>query len=188
MDNFAIAAVGLAAPLLMLCLSEFRMRRAMRIWPGPEDVKRGVPYALLLHGVVNEVPASIFDAPDTAEPRWHFTTRPRRSPWSILNLRRKPELLMLDREEREVLRIRRRRRIPPCFDLIEKGQHVGTIRLRSVLRNRYTLTMNGGPTWTFRMPLFTVLFYGESSIGTRLWVLMAHKTEWHLLIQAQADD
>jgi hypothetical protein len=95
----------------------------------------------------------------------------------------------MDRESHEVVRIRRQQRIPPRFEMIQSGGVVGTIALRSPLRTRYTLAFSEGPTWFFRMPLFTVLFQGESNSSSRLWVQVApSEKQWNVLIEPGADD
>lgn len=120
--------------------------------------------------------------------RWHYQTEPCRSAYSFLNLFRRPDFVLLDHDEKEVLRIRRRTRFPPRSDILQNGEVVGTIRLRSVLLNRYSLVLKAGPTWTFRMPLFTIRFYGESSANSRVRVLMGPKVQWMLHLSAGADD
>ena len=105
------------------------------------------------------------------------------------NLFRKPDFVLLDHEEREVLRICRTTRFPPRFSMIQNGEVVGTIKLRSIFLNKYAINLKAGPKWTFRMPLFTIYFHGESSSNSRVWVVVGpSKMEWTLLTEAGTDD
>jgi hypothetical protein len=163
--------------------------RSMRMAPRPDDIERAAAYGLVLDGRATEVPGLIFDTPGVTEPCWRLRTEPPRSPWSPLNFWRKPDFLLVDSDNREILRIRRTRRMPACFHLVDKGNPVGTVQRRGILRNKYTLAFKDGPTWTFRMPLFTWLFWGESNTGRRIWVRMGpSKIQWTVLMQPEADN
>ena len=156
--------------------------------PSPEEIERGVPYSLQLNGAL-DCPGAILAEPGNANVRWHCRTDPCRSPYSPLNLLRKPDFVLTDPEERVVLRIRRNSRVPPRFNMIQDGEVVGTICLRSILRNKYAIALKAGPTWTFRMPLFTVHFHGESTAESRVWVAVGpSKLQWTLLAQPGTDD
>ena len=126
-----------------------------------------------------------------AEPgavRWRYTTDPKRSPWSPANLFGKPEFVVTDSDGRETLRVRRASHFPPRFEMTEQGQTVGSISLRTVLRNRYTLQLRDEPTWTFHMPLFTVYFRAESTAGREVLVRVGpSKKQWNLLAEPGAD-
>jgi len=66
----------------------------------------------------------------------------------------------------------------------EAGNAVGAVRMRSIFRNQYSITVDGLNEWTFRMPLYTVRFYGESNAGAEMWVVLGpSKTEWCILIK-----
>src|SRR5687768_6716531 len=164
----------------------------MTSWRPPthDQIERGVPYLLQL-GWGLGYPGWIFAEaePGTATVRWHCRTEPCRSNFSPLSLIRKPDFVLLDHEEREVLRIRRNTRFPPRFNIIHIGEVVGTIGLRSILQNKYAINLKAGPKWIFRMPLFTLHFYGVSSSNARVWVVVGpSKMEWTLLTEAGAND
>jgi len=66
---------------------------------------------------------------------------------------------------------------------------VGCIRMRSLLRNKYTIDIDGSNSWTFRMPLFTIRFRGDSDSGTDIWVVVGpSKMEWNILIRPGMSD
>jgi hypothetical protein len=154
--------------------------------PSEDEIERGARHCLVIAWDRGS-PGSIL--PEIGDARWHCRTEPCRSAWSALNLLRKPDFVLVDQEERGVLRIRRASRLPPRFSILQNGEVVGTIGLRSFLRNKYSIVLTDGPTWTFRMPLFRIYFHGESSSDSRLWIQVGPgKTQWNLLAQAGADD
>jgi hypothetical protein len=120
--------------------------------------------------------------------RWRYETQPKRSVYSPLNLLRKPDFVLSDPQGKEILRVVRETRFPPRFKIVERGQTVGNVALRSILRNKYSIQFDGGPRWLFRMTLFTVYFPGVSSAGTRVWVRVGpSKRQWNLLVEPEAD-
>jgi len=57
--------------------------------------------------------------------------------------------------------------------------------MRSMFRNKYSVSIAGVNSWTFRMRLFTIRFYGVSSAGAEIWVVVGpSKMEWNILIKA----
>lgn len=164
------------------------LRPAKFSGPTPDDVERGVQSCFQI-STASDSSGWIRTQPEATDFRWQFGTEPKRSAWSPLNLLRKPDFVVRDQEMREVLRIRRLSRIPSRFEVIQAGELVGTIRLRSLLRNRYTLDFREGSTWTFRMPLFSIQFYGMSTTGSRVWVIVGPgKRQWNLLMDPESDD
>lgn len=137
-------------------------------------------------GSEKEWPGIILSEPDVT--RWRFTTNPKRNPWSPLNLFSNPQFVVTDRNEQEALRVRRNTRFPPRFEMIEDGKPVGIIKLRSLLRNRYTIQFGNEPIWTFHMPLFTIHFRAESASGKEVLVRVGpSKRQWNLLTQPGTD-
>lgn len=115
---------------------------------------------------------------------WNLETDPGRSPYSPFNLVRKPDFVALDTNGVRVFRIRRVSRLPATFEMIENGIRIGQIRLRSVFRNKYTIHLQNGTVWTFRMPLFTIGFWGVSNQGTRVWAWIGSgKRQWNILTE-----
>jgi hypothetical protein len=156
--------------------------------PTPDDLERGTRYIL----EIDWTPAatvSILTAPDFESTNWQCQSAPLRSAHSVFNLVQTSDLVVRDSDAREELRVRRHSRIPPRFDMVQGGEVVGTIRLRSLLRNRYSMNLAGGPTWNVHMPLFTTYFYAESNADSRLWInVWPSKRQWNVLMQAGADD
>ena len=116
----------------------------------------------------------------------HSTKRPRYPYGWLLRL---PDFVVYDKTDKELIRIKRERRLPLAqFVMIEAGVPVCTIRQRSILLNRYTLDFAGQSKWTFHMPLFTVIFRGKSETGARIQVELHTHNVWYVLIDTNADN
>lgn len=154
--------------------------------PSDEEVERGGKYCFQISLASEAYPGSVFVWPED-EPRWQFKTEPPRHAWSPLNLFGKPVFVLLDRGTREILRIRRRRRVPPSFEIVQNGEVVGTILRRAIVTYRVELV--GGPTWSFRMPAFTQNFCAISSGNAGAWVKVVYsEMNWVVLVRPQSDD
>ena len=80
--------------------------------------------------------------------------------------------------------VRRASFIPSIFEIRDKHRAIGRIAMRSILRIRYSIEIDGVGSWTFRLPLFTVRFRGDSPTGTDIWVLVGpSKMEWSVLLK-----
>jgi hypothetical protein len=116
--------------------------------------------------------------------RWRFRVRNNafgRGPGNPFN---KPDFVIAEPDAQNELIIRRASFIPPVFNIIETGTIIGRIGMRSIFRNKYAIDIHGVNSWTFRMPLSTVRFYGESSVGAEIWVAVGpSKMEWNILIK-----
>jgi hypothetical protein len=150
--------------------------------PNDDETKRGGKYVFQIDLRRNDYPGLIRN--EYGVILWAYQTRPRRHIWSLLNVFGKPEFILLDPEGSDVLRIRRISRFPTCFEMTEKDQSVAKIVRRSVLRNKYSLEVKNGQGWTFRMPLFTSSFAGESTSGNLFWVQVGpSESQWNVLFQ-----
>jgi hypothetical protein len=71
--------------------------------------------------------------------------------------------------------------------MLGESKVVGTIRLKSILLNKYTLELNEGILWTFLMPLFAVHFRAFSTAGDRLWIQLGPRTklQWIILVEPE---
>lgn len=104
--------------------------------------------------------------------------------WRLKNPLGRPDFYVTELGIKGELIIRRVSRIPSIFEIIEGGRAVGRIRMLSILRNRYSITVDDIGAWTFRMPLFTVFFFGESREGAEIWVRVGpSERQWSILIK-----
>lgn len=119
--------------------------------------------------------------------RYRFQRSPSRRRWT--NPFNKPDFIVEDADGRIEAIIRRASFIPPVFHIIAANGIIGRVRLRSLLRNRYTIEIDGVDSWTFRMALFTVQFRGDSGKATDLWVAMGpSEMEWSVLVRPGLED
>jgi hypothetical protein len=154
--------------------------------PSEDDVKHGIKYGFQVSLASSDFPGSISGGREE-NTTWLYKTEPARNAWSPRNLLRKPAFVLRDGEAREVLRIRRCKRIPPCFEIAQNGAVVGTIRRLGIVS--YRIDLVGGPRWLFRMPIFTHCFYARSTLDTRVWIqVFSSEMNWIALVQSQADD
>jgi len=115
--------------------------------------------------------------------RWRYAPRANPSGRSVGNPLNKPDFVVAEPDGNDGTIIRRVSFIPSTFDIVEAGGVIGTIRMLSMFRNAYSISV-GPNTWTFRMPLFRVLFFGESVAGFEIWVQVGpSEREWSILIK-----
>jgi hypothetical protein len=116
--------------------------------------------------------------------RWRYATRANPSGLWLENPLRKPDFVFAEANAREETIIRRVSFVPSTFDIVEAGGVIGTIKMLSIFRNQYSISIVGVSSWTFRMPLFTVLFFGKSAAGFEIWVRVGpSEREWSILIK-----
>jgi hypothetical protein len=121
--------------------------------------------------------------------RWKYGIRVNASRHSIQNPFNKPDFVFAEPSGENEIIIRRVSFIPSAFTLVEAGESIGRIRLTTPLRNRYEIVLADSPPLTFRMPLFTVRFWGGSQSGSVIWVVVGpSKMEWSILVKQGLDD
>lgn len=117
--------------------------------------------------------------------RWRYGIRKNASARRLGNPFNKPDFVIAGADGKDEVVIRRASFIPPVFDIIEAGRVIGRVRMRSLFRNKYAIDIDGVNSWTFRMPLFTIRFFGDSSTGVEIWVAVGpSKKEWRSLSNA----
>lgn len=99
-----------------------------------------------------------------------------------------PDFLVSDKSGKEIFRINCDRRWPlASFTMIEKDAPLCSIRLQSVLRNKYTLHFANGQKWIYHMPLFTVIFKGTSEAGGQIHVRLRTHQVWQIWVTPESD-
>lgn len=115
---------------------------------------------------------------------WRYRRSDNPAPISARNPFGKPDFVVTDASEKEVCLIRRESFLPSRFSIVESDQAAGTISLCSILRNRYRICIRGASTWTFRLTLFTVFFWGDVDGQPSVWVRVGpSKMEWSVLLK-----
>lgn len=79
--------------------------------------------------------------------------------------------------------VQRTRRFPvPQFVIAKGSETVATIQCTHLLRTRYVISLAGGATWVFRMPLFRADYSGSSIQGRSLYVRAWRENLWDLFV------
>ena len=121
--------------------------------------------------------------------RWKYGVRANPSGRSIRNPFSKPDFVISEPGGKNEIVVRRASFIPPTFTVIEAGESIGKVKLTSPLRNKYDIMLAGAQPLTFRMPFFTVRFWGGSPSGPEVWVVVGpSKMEWSILVKPGLDD
>jgi hypothetical protein len=116
--------------------------------------------------------------------RWRYAFRKNASGRVPRNPFNKPDFVIAEPDAKDELIIRRASFIPPVFNIIEADRIIGAVKTRSFFRNQYSIPVGGTNLWIFRMPLFTIRFYGESSGVPEIWVVVGPSgTEWTILMK-----
>ena len=153
--------------------------------PSSEEIKpRAHPGAYCFH-CTGSGNGEIYDS--AGKILWRFRTGPEKHFSSTYGLFQLPDFVVYDTAERELLRIRRERRLPSQFVMLENGLPVCTISQRSIFLNKYALDFADGSRWTFHMPLFTVFFSGVSGSGASVRVGLDSHNVWSVLVDPGHD-
>ena len=116
--------------------------------------------------------------------RWQYRRNNAAFRWRLRHPLKRPDFFVTELDTKDEVIIRRASYIPSVFNIIEGGRTVGTIRMLSMLRNKYSISIDDVKTWTFRMPLFTIFFFGESKEGAEIWVRVGpSERQWNILIK-----
>lgn len=116
--------------------------------------------------------------------RWRYGTRKSPSVRRFGNPFGKPDFVIADPNGRDEVVIHRASFFPPVFNIMRGGKIIGRVRMQSLFRNKYAIDIDQLNLWTFRMPLFSIRFFGVSRTGPEIWVLVGpSKMEWGVLIK-----
>jgi len=115
---------------------------------------------------------------------WRYADRDKPSRRTLRNPFKKPDFVALEKDSQKEIVIRRASFVPCVFQVIESGATIGTIRMLSVFRNKYSISIDGADSWTFHMPLYTILFFAESKSGAGVGVAVGpSQMEWSILLE-----
>jgi hypothetical protein len=155
--------------------------------PDEDSLARGSKFFSQIDRGADGHSGVVWDEQGTA--RWRYGVRKNSSGRRPENPFNTPDFVVKEPNAKDEVIIRRTSFVPPVFDITEAGRVIGRIRLRSMFRNKYAIEVDGVNSWTFRMPLFTVRFYGDSSAGPEMWVHLGRsKMEWVILIKAGVNE
>lgn len=157
--------------------------------PQLEDIASGSKYTCVIDPTpsIRSSSGTVYDEHGVVRWRYGFRANPSGRGWG--NPFNKPDFVVADANGQAELVIRRVSFVPPIFNIMDGDLVLGRIRLRSLLRNKYAIDINGVNSWTFRMPLFTVRFGGYSHSCTDIWVIVGPgKMQWNILIRPNVSE
>jgi hypothetical protein len=156
-----------------------------RVCPTADEIARGIEYCSIIDDDVG-FGGTIWRHPDVV--CWRFYSEPQQSPYSPASLLRKPQLIFTDGDWRECLRIRRSPELRRLHYILRGDEIIGSIKLTTVLRNNYSIQLDGCPVWTFQLPLFKILFHAYSSKGEHIWIkVWKSKQRFRLLVPPEVE-
>ncbi len=117
--------------------------------------------------------------------RFRNQPQPKRLMYGLVRL---PEFVVYDPDGKEIVRIRRTRRFPRAtFEMRDGKELRATIVRRHPLFSSYDIRLAGGPDWRFKLPLFAIDYFGESSIGGRLLARLDTHYQWFMVVDTSHD-
>jgi hypothetical protein len=163
--------------------------KSQRLTLGPDEdcVARGAKYSCQIARRGSSHSGVVLD--EQGEIRWRYGVRKtpsgRRS-WKPFT---KKDFVVTDAQTQQEIIFRRLSRFPPRFQILDAQGERGIVRMTSILRNKYTISLKDRQPWTFRMPLFTIKFWGGAGNSPEFWVMIGpSKMEWNILIKPGIDD
>jgi hypothetical protein len=158
------------------------VRAVQQVWRRSQTIRDKESHPVYQFDLDWDGNGAIYKYPDE-HTLWTIRTGPGRP-----NFMMSPPLRVYDKQDRELIMIRRQRIFPLSpFVLHENGDAVGMIRLRSPLLNRYTIELKEGGFWTFHWLLFSAVCAGNSAEGKRVSVIRHGHTVWSVQIESSAD-
>jgi hypothetical protein len=155
--------------------------------PDADCVARGAKYFCQIDREGRNRTGKIYD--EQAVLRWRYGVRNNPSGHARGNPFNKPEFVLEGADRRPGPVIRRVSFIPSRFDIMDSSGVTGRIAMRSLFRIKYSIEIEGAGHWTFRLPLFTIRFRGDSLTGEDIWVIVGpSKMEWNILLRPGIDD
>jgi hypothetical protein len=148
--------------------------------PSEECVKRGSKLWFLVESPSGSHTGTVQDQEGVVH--WRYHSRKTRYSSSLSNPFRKPDFVFRSSDDSTEIVIRRYSFMPSVFHVLKMDRLIGNVRLAGIFRNRYSFSIDGSD-WKFRMPLYTITFYGSSSAGAHVWARLGRsKREWGVLI------
>jgi hypothetical protein len=152
------------------------------VTPDESCLTHGAKYVCIIDRDFRNRSGKIFD--EHGELRWQYDVRGNPEGRTWRNPLNKPDVVFVDADSRAELVIRRVSFIPSIFEILDGNGSIGRITLRNVLGIKYRIQIDGCAPWTFRLPLFTVRFWGDTNNGPSIWVVVGpSKMQWNVLLK-----
>jgi len=163
-----------------------RRDRVRAVVPTKECVAGGTKFCCQIDRAADGHSGAVRD--EQGRIRWRYGMR-KSSGRGRGNPFNKPDFVVAEPDSTNEVVIRRASFIPSVFNIIKTGRVVGRIKMLSIFRNKYAVDIDGVDSWTFRMPLFTIRFFGDSREGVGIWVAVwPSMMQWNILIKAGVEE
>jgi hypothetical protein len=154
-----------------------------RSGPTDEEISSGLEYCSIIDDDL-DFGGTIWRHPDAI--CWRFRSDPKESPYCQASLANKPHLVFTGSDRKELLRIRRSPELCHTYYVVQADDITGTIKLVTTLRNKYTILLDGCPSWSFHLPLFKTVFHAHSTDDRHIWAkVWKRKQQLRFLIPAE---
>ena len=155
--------------------------------PDEFSIAHGAIYVCIIGRDFRNRSGKVFD--EHGDLRWDYNVRPNPEGRTWRNPLNKPDFVFTDAHGKAELLIRRMSFIPSIFQIFDGKASVGRIALRNVLGIKYGINIDECASCTFRLPLFTVRFYGGTDAGPSVWVVVGpSKMQWNVLVKPGTND
>jgi prepilin-type N-terminal cleavage/methylation domain-containing protein len=161
-----------------------RIRHGVRngtIAPDEDCIARGAKFSCHIDRGVGGHGGVVYD--EHGDVRWRYGVRRNDAGRTWGNPFNKKDFVVADPQTGKEIVLRRASFLPPRFTIIDAQGVRGTVAMVSILRNKYTIKVTARQPRTFRMPLFSILFWGGAGDSPEFWVRKRTKMDGHILIR-----
>lgn len=155
--------------------------------PDEHSIEHGAKYVCVIDRDGRSRGGKIYD--ENGDVRWQYDWRRNPEGLSWRNPLNKPGFVVTNPDGQVEIVIRRASFFPSTFRILEGNNSIGRITLPNVLGIKYRILLDGFPGATFRVPLFTRQFWGDTEGDASIWVVVGPSTmEWNVLLKPGTND
>jgi hypothetical protein len=151
------------------------------IAPDKDCIARGAKFACRIESAWDGHSGKVYD--EHGDVCWRYGARKSDLGWRWGNPFNKRDFVVASPQTNEEIVFRRISFLPPRLMINDARGESGTVCMVSVLRNKYRINVTARQSWTFRMPLFKVVFWGGTDESPEFWVREVTKMAWNILIK-----
>lgn len=162
--------------------------RSNRVSPPDEScIAHGAKFACVIdRGGLNRT-GKIFD--EDGKICWHYAPRTNPGGRSWGNPLNKPDFVFTNTDQNSEIAIRRLSFVPSVFNVLDGTRVIGRIALDSFFGIKYRVLLDGYAVVTYRLPLFSLGFWGDTGGDPSIWVMVGpSKMQWNMLFKPGTDN
>lgn len=155
--------------------------------PDENCIERGAKFVCVIDRDGRNRSGKIFDEHGSIRWQYDAVRNPEGRNWR--NPLNKPDFVFTNPAGHAEILIRRMSFVPSVFQILEGTNSIGRVSLQGLLGIKYRILLDGYGTSTFRLPLFTVRFGGDTDNGPSIWVVVGpSKMQWNVLLKPGTND